>query len=106
MRQTVACMLAAALAGIALSPAEARAQLRAELVASGFTQPVALVQDPTNPAVFLVVQQDGRIRVLQNGAVVGTDYLDLRSVVLNSGEQGLLGFAFAPDYATSARVLV
>jgi glucose/arabinose dehydrogenase len=90
----------------ALWPSVAHAQLRAELVASGFTQPIAFVQDPTNSAVFLVVQQDGRIRVLQNGVVQGTDYLDLRGVVRNSGEQGLLGLAFSPDYATSGRVFV
>ena len=82
------------------------AQLRGELVASGFTLPVAFVQDPTDQSVFLVVQQDGRVRVLRNGVVQGTDYLDIRSVVLNSGEQGLLGLAFAPDYAASGRVFV
>ncbi len=84
----------------------AQAQLRGELVASGFTQPIAFIQDPTDQTVFLVVQQDGRVRVLRAGVVQGTDYLDLRGVVLNSGEQGLLGFAFAPDYATSGRVFV
>jgi glucose/arabinose dehydrogenase len=89
---------------IGVSPA--RAQLRGELVASGFTQPVAFVQDPTDPSVFLVVQQDGRVRVLRNGVVQGADFLDLRGVVLNSGEQGLLGLAFAPDYATTGRVFV
>jgi glucose/arabinose dehydrogenase len=84
----------------------ALAQLRGELVASGFTQPIAFVQDPTDQSVFVVVQQDGRVRVLRSGAVQATDYLDLRNVVLNSGEQGLLGLAFAPDYATSGRVFV
>ena len=84
----------------------ALAQLRGELVASGFTQPLAFVQDPTDQSVFVVVQQDGRVRVLRSGTVQATDYLDLRGVVLNSGEQGLLGLAFAPDYATSGRVFV
>ena len=81
--------------------------MRAELVASGFTQPVAFVQDPSDPTVQLVVQQDGRIRVAEERrSCRPTDYLDLRSVVRNSGEQGLLGLAFAPDYATSGRVFV
>jgi glucose/arabinose dehydrogenase len=90
----------------AVWPSAAHAQLRGELVASGFTQSVAFVQDPTDASVFLVVQQDGRVRVVQNGVVQAADYLDLRGVVLNSGEQGLLGLAFAPDYATSGRVFV
>jgi glucose/arabinose dehydrogenase len=98
---------ALALALLALAwPLPAQAQLRGELVASGFTQPVGFVQDPTDESVFLVVQQDGRVRVIRNGVVQATDYLDLRSVVLNSGEQGLLGLAFAPDYATSGRVFI
>jgi glucose/arabinose dehydrogenase len=84
----------------------ARGQVRAELVAGGFTQPVAFVQDPSDATVQLVVQQDGRIRALRDGAVQEADYLDLRAVVRNSGEQGLLGLAFAPDYAASGRVFV
>ncbi len=88
------------------APGPALAQLRAELVVSGFAQPVAFVQDPSDPTVQVVVQQDGRVRVLVGGVVQATDYLDLRGVVRNSGEQGLLGLAFAPDYATSGRVFV
>ena len=84
----------------------ASAQIRAELVASGLTQPVAFVQDPADPTVQVVVQQDARIRVLKDGVLQAADYLDLRAVVQNSGEQGLLGLAFAPDYATSGRVFV
>ena len=87
-------------------PAPARAQRRAELVASGFTQPVTFVQLPSDPAVQVVVQQDGRVRTLVSGVVQADDYLDLRSVVRNSGEQGLLGLAFDPDYATSGRVFL
>lgn len=89
-----------------LQAAPALAQLRADLVASGFTQPVGFVQDPSDSAVQVVVQQDGRIRAVRNGVLQPTDFLDLRAVVLNSGEQGLLGLAFAPDYATSRRVFV
>ena len=101
-------LLVPALALLALGtvPRIAAAQIRAEVVASGFTQPVAFVQDPSDPTVQLVVQQDGRIRVVKSGIVQTADFLDLRPVVRNSGEQGLLGLAFAPDYATSGRVFV
>ncbi len=96
-----AAVLMAGLGGVS-----AEAQIRTELVASGFSQPVAFVQDPSDPTVQLVVEQGGRIRALKSGAVQATDFLDLRSVVRSSGEQGLLGLAFAPDYATSGRVYV
>ena len=72
--------IALVLAGfmLAAAPRATSAQMRAELVASGFTQPVAFVQDPSDPTVQLVVEQGGRIRVLKNGAS-SADFLDLRS---------------------------
>jgi glucose/arabinose dehydrogenase len=91
---------------VVLHAAPARAQLKADLVVSGFTEPVAFVQDPSDLSVHVVVQQDGRIRAVRNGVLQSADFLDLRGVVLNAGEQGLLGLAFAPDYAASGRVYV
>lgn len=82
------------------------AQIRAELVVQGLSQPVAFVQHPTDATVQLIVQQDGRVRVLRAGVVQAADFLDLRAAVRNGGEQGLLGLAFAPDYASSGRVFV
>jgi glucose/arabinose dehydrogenase len=82
------------------------AQLRTLVYASGFSSPVAIVQDPTDAAVQVVVQQGGRIRTVRAGAVAATDFLDLSAAVTSGGEQGLLGLAFAPDYATSRRFYV
>jgi hypothetical protein len=91
---------------VCFSAPEAQAQLRTRVHASGFTLPVASVQDPTDRTVQFVVEQAGRIRVVRNGTVLVTDFLDLRPVVLSGGERGLLGLAFAPDYATSRRFYV
>ena len=91
---------------VALAPRLAGAQLRADVVVTGLSQPVAFVQDPSDAAVQMIVQQNGRVRVLRIGALQASDYLDLRNVVLNAGEQGLLGLAFAPNYASSRRVFV
>ena len=85
---------------------DARAQLRPRVLASGFALPVAFVQDPTNRSVQFVVQQAGRIRVVQAGVVLSTDFLNLTGAVSFGGEQGLLGLAFAPDYSTSGRFFV
>lgn len=92
--------------GLLLAPPPVAAQLRGTLVASGFTRPLGFVQDPSNPAVHYVLEQGGRIRVLVNGALSGADFLDLSTQIASVGEQGLLGLAFAPDYATSGRVFV
>jgi len=75
----------------------AQAPLRSRVYASGFTAPLAFVQDPLDRNVQFVVEQAGRIRVVRNGAVLPTDLLDLRNVVLAGGERGLLGLACAPD---------
>ena len=85
---------------------EGQAQLRSRAYASGFTLPVAFVQDPTDRNMQFVVQQGGHIRVLQNGAVLATDFLNLTSSISCCGERGLLGLAFAPDYASSGRFFV
>ena len=97
---------AVALGLVCAGAAPAFAQLRAEPIVTGLSQPVAFVQDPSDPTVQVIVQQNGRVRVVKNGVLQPADYLDLRGVVLNSGEQGLLGLAFAPNYATSGRVFV
>ncbi len=96
--------LAAGLVAGAVLPA--RAQLALRVVVSGLSQPVAFIQDPTDPSVQLIVEKGGRIRVLKAGAVQAADFLDLSALVSHGQEQGLLGLAFAPDYASSRRVYV
>ena len=87
-------------------PVAAAAQLRSEVYAGGFSSPLEFVQDPVQPSVQYVVQQGGRIRVLVNGAVQADDFLDLTGQISAGGERGLLGLAFAPDYASSGRFFV
>jgi glucose/arabinose dehydrogenase len=91
---------------IAATPVAAAAQLRTEVYASGFNQPVAFVQDPTNRSVFFVVEQTGRIRVVRDRAVLPQDFLDLAGAIACCGERGLLGLAFPPDAAASGRFFV
>ena len=86
--------------------ASAQSPLSSEPYVSGLTQPVGFVQDPALPHVQYVVQQDGLIRVIENGVLRTQPFLDLSGSVLNSGEQGLLGLALAPDYPVSGRFYV
>jgi glucose/arabinose dehydrogenase len=85
---------------------EVAAQARTRVHASGFTAPLAFVQDPADPAVQFVVEQRGRIRVVRDGTVLATDFLDLSPSVRSGGEQGLLGLVFPPDAVTSGRFFV
>ena len=94
------------LASLACSFIEAAAQLTTRVHASGFVEPVAFVQDPTNRAVQFVVEKRGRIRVIHNGQVLSTDFLNLVGTVSTEGERGLLGMAFPPDTASNGRFFV
>ena len=96
----------ALLAAVMLAAYQTPAQLRSEVFVAGLQAPVAFVQDPTDSAVFFVVEQAGRIRAVRNRTVVTPDVLDLRDSVAAGGERGLLGLAFSPDYATSGRFFV
>jgi glucose/arabinose dehydrogenase len=82
------------------------AQLRTRVQATGFTNPLAFIQDPTDRNVHFVVQQNGRIRVFRGTTVLATDFLDLTGSIVSGGEQGLLGLAFPPDAATTKRFFV
>jgi glucose/arabinose dehydrogenase len=67
-------------------------------VAGGFTRPL-LVTHAGDDRLF-VVEQTGRIKIIQNGAVLSTPFLNVSSLITTSGpEQGLLGLAFHPNYA-------
>ena len=98
--------LAVACLACVFASSNAFAQLRSSIVVSGLTQPVAFVQDPSDPANQYVVEQGGRVRVVRNGSLLPTDFLDVTTQITSGGERGLLGLAFAPDYATSGRVFV
>ena len=103
-RSALAAMSAVLL--LSSGAASAPPTLGFEPYASGFTNPVAIVQDPTDAAVQFVVEQRGRIRTVASGVVQPTDFLDLRGSVTSSGERGLLGLAFPPDAAATGRFFV
>jgi len=87
-------------------PTTAQAQLRTQIVATGLTNPIAFVVDPLDASTFFAVEQRGTIRTIRNNVVSSAMFLDIRAVVAAGGERGLLGFAFAPDAATSRRFYV
>jgi glucose/arabinose dehydrogenase len=86
--------------------APAAAQLRLEPYVSGLTLPVGFVQDPATPAIQYVLEQGGTVRVILNGTLLATPFLDLSPFISSGGERGLLGIAFPPDYAVSGRFYV
>ncbi len=72
----------------------------------GLSMPVALLQAPGNSARWYVVEQGGRVRSFANDPAASSLslVLDISGQVVLGAESGLLGMAFAPDFATSGLV--
>ncbi|HVJ99837.1 MAG TPA: hypothetical protein VM365_03200, partial [Gemmatimonadales bacterium] len=68
-------------------------------VASGLAFPLYLTAPAGDPRL-LIVEKGGTIRIVQNGALLPTPFLDFSAKVSTGGEQGLLGLAFDPQYAS------
>jgi glucose/arabinose dehydrogenase len=107
LRPGLACLLATAAAFSSLH-AQAVEGLDAVRVAGGLNSPVFVTAPPGDTSRLFVVQQSGEIRIidLTTGTVKPTPFLDLSDVVAFSGEQGLLGLAFDPNYASNGRFYV
>jgi glucose/arabinose dehydrogenase len=76
-------------------------------VADAFDAPVFVTAAPDGSGRLYVVEQAGRIRIVDaDGVSADTPFLDLRDDVLAGGEQGLLGLAFHPDYVDNGRLFV
>jgi len=68
-------------------------------VVSGLTDPVFLTHDGARGDRLFVVEQAGVIRVIENGRLLDSPFLDIRDRVASGGETGLLSVAFHPHYA-------
>ena len=76
-----------------------------ERIASGLAFPLGLTSPPGDRRLF-VVEKGGTIHIIQNGAVLPQPFLDISGQVSGRAEQGLLGLAFFPDYASSGRFII
>lgn len=72
--------------------------LAVEVVASGLDRPLHLSAPKRDRRLF-VVEQAGVIRIIVDGQLLETPFLDIRDRVGSGGERGLLSVAFHPDYA-------
>jgi glucose/arabinose dehydrogenase len=72
------------------------------LVAGNLNRPTAMAFAPDGR--LFVALQDGDLRIIKNGALLTTPFLHVD--VNSSGERGLLGVAFDPDFATNRYVYI
>jgi glucose/arabinose dehydrogenase len=69
-----------------------------------FDSPVYVTGAPGFPRLLFVVEQSGRVEVLNGGRQMSRPFLDISDLVSFEGERGLLSIAFPPDYARSGRI--
>lgn len=77
--------------------------IRTEL-ATGLANPVAMKFAPDGRVFF--TEQAGKVRVFKNGVLLATPFLDLSSQVDSSGERGLLGIAFDPNFTSNNYIYI
>jgi glucose/arabinose dehydrogenase len=74
---------------------------------AGVSQPTTVTHAGDGSGRIFVTERTGKIRIVRNGVVAATPFLDLTTRITSSGqEQGLLGLAFPPGYASKGRFYV
>jgi glucose/arabinose dehydrogenase len=86
--------------------AASQAQLIKTTVLTGLPSALQYRPDPVRADRAYAVIQTGTIRTLVNGANTSAYLTIPAGAMSNDGERGLLGMAFAPDFATSRHVYV
>ena len=73
--------------------------LSTEQVVTGLSAPLFLTH--AGDSRLFIVEQRGRIRIVENGQLLDTPFLDISNIVLDQGERGLLSMAFHPNYSNN-----
>lgn len=81
--------------------------LELRLITDALDEPLYATHADDGSGRLFVVEKAGTIRIVTDGNVSPTPFLDIRQLVGSTGsEQGLLSAAFHPDYATNGRFFV
>ena len=67
----------------------------------GVSQPVLVTHAEDDSDRLFVVEQGGTVRIIENGELLETPFIDVSDRIRTGGERGLLSIAFSPDYATN-----
>jgi cysteine-rich repeat protein len=98
---SASCQLENASAVCAGVPSTPGTGIDSQLVASGLTQPLYVTAPPLDTRRLFIIEQDGFIRIVKDGVLLPTPFLDVEDDVACCGERGLLGLAFDPNYETN-----
>jgi len=79
---------------------------RLQTVVTGLSSPLYVTTPPGDISRLFIVEQTGAIRIVKDGSLLPAPFLDLSGRIVAGGEQGLLGLAFDPEYATTGMFVV
>lgn len=68
--------------------------------------PLFVTAPPGDQSRLFIVDKGGRIRIVKNGSLLSQPFLDIANKVSGGDEQGLLGLAFHPNFASNGRFIV
>ena len=71
-----------------------------------FSSPVDIANARDNSGRLFIVEKEGRIRIVQNNAILPGYFLDISSSVITTSECGLLGLDFHPNYPATPYIYV
>jgi glucose/arabinose dehydrogenase len=92
--------------GAAATHAEPAPSIQLLPVLSGLSSPILVTNAGDGSRRLFGVEQGGLIKVLKPGHTTPTVFLDIMSKLRAGGEQGLLGLAFHPQFASNGRFFV
>ncbi|MBL9141299.1 MAG: PQQ-dependent sugar dehydrogenase, partial [Phycisphaerae bacterium] len=100
--RTAVCAAAMAVALFSTQGAAAQ-NISAQPFVSGLNKPMDLAQCPGDPSRMFVAEQRGVIKLIKNGVVQASPFLDLDASIPDSMYTGLFGIAFHPDYQSNGK---
>ncbi len=106
----IGTLSAALLLAVASGPAAAAPpKIKLEPLVSGLNAPLAMVQ-PAGDSRMFIIEQFGRVRILEGGKLRPTPFLDIRAKIPalhhDFDERGLLGIAFHPKFKDNGKFYV
>ncbi len=77
-----------------------------KVIAAGLTRPLSVTSPPGDKQRQFIVEQRGKILVRSGGTLLAKPFLNVSGLLSGGNEQGLLGLAFDPRYATNGRFYI
>jgi glucose/arabinose dehydrogenase len=87
-------------------PAFSQVTINEVLPPGSFNKPISIANAGDGSKRLFIVEQAGFIRIVKNGAVLSTPFLDVDALTNGGGERGLLNVAFPPNYENTGKFYI